>query len=101
MRVRHDYTGVDCKGLASHDPFLHAARHHRLEQLAQEIALAKTAMAVLGKRRMIGDIGIKAQSTKPAIGQMEMDLLAQATLRTNAEAIADNEHPDHQLRIDR
>jgi hypothetical protein len=30
-----------------------------------------------------------------------MDLLAQPTLRTNAEAVADDEHPDHQLRINR
>jgi hypothetical protein len=92
---------VDCKGLASHDPFLHAARHHRLEQLAQQIALAKTTVAVLGKRRMIWNIAIEPQSTKPAIGQIEMDLLAQPTLRTNAQAVADDEHPDHQLRINR
>jgi hypothetical protein len=50
---------VDCKGLASHDAFLHAARHHGLEQLAQQIAFAETAMTVLGKRRMIGDVGIE------------------------------------------
>lgn len=30
-----------------------------------------------------------------------MHLLAQATLRTNAEAIADDQHPDHQFRINR
>jgi hypothetical protein len=30
-----------------------------------------------------------------------MDLLAQPTLRTNAEAVADDEHPDHQLWINR
>ena len=30
-----------------------------------------------------------------------MDLLAQPALRTNAEAIADDEHSDHQLGIDR
>ena len=30
-----------------------------------------------------------------------MDLLAQPTFRANAKAIADNEHPDHQLGIDR
>ena len=29
------------QSLASHDPFLHATGHHRLEQLAQEIALAE------------------------------------------------------------
>jgi hypothetical protein len=85
---------VDCKGLAAHDPFLHAARHHGLEQLAQKIALAKTSVAVLGKRRMIRDVAVEPQSTAPAIGQIEMDLLAQPTLRTNAEAVADDEHPD-------
>ena len=50
---------------------------------------------------MIWNIAIEPQSTKPAIGQIEMDLLAQPTLRTNAQAIADDEHPDHQLRINR
>jgi hypothetical protein len=30
-----------------------------------------------------------------------MHLLAKPTLRANAEAIADQQHPDHQLRIDR
>src|ERR1700693_2479159 len=50
---------------------------------------------------MIGNFAVKPQSTEPAIGQIEMDLLAQPTLRTNAEAVADDEHPDYQLRIDR
>ena len=59
MRIGNNHAGVDCKGLASHDPFLHAARHHRLEQLAQQIALAKTTVAVLGKRRMIWNIAIE------------------------------------------
>lgn len=30
-----------------------------------------------------------------------MDLLAQPPLRMDAQAIADNQHPDHHLRIDR
>ena len=64
MRVRRDYTGVDRKGLASHHPFLHAARHHRLEQLAQEIALAEAAVPVLGKHRMIGDVAIEPQAAE-------------------------------------
>ena len=70
--------------LASHDPFLHAAPHHGLEQLAKEIALAEAAVAVLGERGMIGDVAIEPQPTKPAIREIEMDLLAQPTLRTNA-----------------
>jgi hypothetical protein len=49
MRVRHDYAGVNCESFASHDPFLDAARNHGLEQFPQQIALAETAVAVLGK----------------------------------------------------
>ena len=45
MRVRDDDAGVDGEGLAPDDPFRHAA-HHGLEQLAQEIALAETAVTV-------------------------------------------------------
>ena len=80
MGVGHDDAGVDREGFAPDDPFLHAARHHRLEQLAQEIALAETAVAVLGKRRMIGDVAVEPQATEPAIGQIEVDLLAQPPL---------------------
>jgi hypothetical protein len=32
---------------------------------------------------------------------MEVDLVAQPPLGADPEAIADNQHPDHQLRIDR
>ena len=64
MRVRHDNAGVDREGFASHDPFFHTARHHRLEQLAQEIALAETAVAVLGEGRMIGNVAVEPQSTE-------------------------------------
>ena len=70
MRVRHDHGDVDREGLAAHDPFLHAAGHYRLEQLAQEIALAKTAVAVLGKRRMIRDVAVEPQAAEPAIGRL-------------------------------
>ena len=50
---------------------------------------------------MIGDIAVEPQATEPAIGQIEVDLLAQPPLRANAEAIANDKHPDHQLGIDR
>ena len=38
---------------------------------------------------------------KPAVGQIEVDLFAQPPLGSDAEAIADDQHPDHQLGIDR
>ena len=73
MRVRDDNAGVDCESLASHDPFFHTARHDGLEELTQEIALAEAAVAVLGERRMIGDVAVEPQSTKPAVRQIEVD----------------------------
>jgi hypothetical protein len=73
MRVRYDDTGVDREGFAPDDPFFHAARHNGLEQLAQKIALAKTAVAVLGKRRMIRNLAVEPQATEPAIGKVEVD----------------------------
>ena len=73
MSVGHNDAGVDRKGFAAHDAFLHAARDYGLEQLAQEIALAKTAVAVLGKRRMIGNVAVETQATEPAISQIGVD----------------------------
>ena len=61
-------------------PFFHAARQNGLEQLAQEIALAKTAVAVLGKRRMIRDVAVEPQAIEPAIGKIEVGLVAQPSL---------------------
>jgi hypothetical protein len=50
---------------------------------------------------MIRHIALKAEPAKPAISQIEMHFLAQPALRTDALDIADQEHPDHQFRIDR
>ncbi len=50
---------------------------------------------------MIGHRAVEAQSTKPAVRQVEVNLLAQPPLRADAEAVADDQHPDQQLRIDR
>ena len=71
------------------------------EELAQNVALAKAAMPVLGKRRMVWDLAVQAEAAEPAIGEIEMHFLAQAAFRANAQAIADKKHADHQLRIDR
>ena len=46
-------------------------------------------------------MAIEPDPTEPSIRQIEMDLLAQPPLGADAEAIADDQHPDHQLRIDR
>ena len=50
---------------------------------------------------MVRDLAIQTEPTEPAICEIEMNLLAQAALRPYAHAIADDQHADHQLRIDR
>jgi hypothetical protein len=50
---------------------------------------------------MVRDLAIQAKLTKPAIREIEMNFLTQAALRPYSHAIADDQHADHQLRIDR
>src|SRR5262249_25758185 len=57
-------------------------------------------MPVLGERRVIRHRPIQAEPTEPPVGQIEVDLLTQAPLRSDAEAVSDQEHPNHELGID-
>ena len=50
---------------------------------------------------MIGDFAVQSESAEPAIGEIEMNLVAKATLGPDAHAVADDQHADHQLWIDR
>src|SRR5207248_1437807 len=62
---------------------------------------AETAMAVLREGRMIGHLAVEPEPAKPAIRQVEVHLFAQPPLRADAEAIADDQHANQQLWIDR
>src|SRR2546421_2235615 len=55
----------------------------------------------LFRSRMIGHFAVETQSTKPAIRQVEVHLLAQSPLRADAKAVADDQHANQQLRVDR
>jgi hypothetical protein len=44
---------------------------------------------------------LDAEATEPAIGEVELDLAAQRAFRADGEHVADDEHPNHQHRIDR
>jgi hypothetical protein len=50
---------------------------------------------------MIGDIAVEPKPAKPSICQIEVDFLAQAPLRADAETVTHDQHPDHQFWIDR
>ncbi len=44
---------------------------------------------------------LETQPTEPPIRQIQMDLFAQSALGANAKAVTDDQHPHHQLGIDR
>jgi hypothetical protein len=80
---------------------VHARPNHRLEDLPEDVAGAKAAVAINRERRMIRNLVIEIEATEPAIGKVEFDFFAQLPLRTNSIAVSDDEHPDHELGIDR
>src|SRR5262249_49675891 len=92
---------INRKALALHKACVHAGTDHRAEHLAQDVAIAKPAVAINRERRMIGNLVIELEAAEPTITEMKFDLFAQLPFKADAVAVADNEHPDHQLRIDR
>ena len=50
---------------------------------------------------MVRHFAVQAQPAEPAVGQVEVDFLAQAPLGADAEAVPHQQHPDHQLGINR
>ncbi len=50
---------------------------------------------------MIGHVTLQAEPAEPPVGEVQVDLVAQPPLRSDAEAVAHDQHSDHQLGIDR
>jgi hypothetical protein len=50
---------------------------------------------------MIRGLTLKAKTAKPAIGKVRVNLFAEAALRANAATVANDQHADHQFRINR
>lgn len=99
--IRLDQARVNCEPFAADQSLPDAAAQDGLEHATEEIALTEAAVPVLRERRVIGDSSIRTQPAEPAVCQIEVDFIAEASLRSDAEAVPDQEHPDHQLRIDR
>ena len=91
----------EAEALAANQTFGDAAGYDGLEQAAKEITVAEAAVAVLREGRMVGDRVRQVEPAKPAIGEVEMNLLAQPPLRADAHDVADEQHAEHQLRVDR
>src|SRR4051812_37005690 len=57
-----------------------AAGDRPLEQLSEQIALAKATVPVLREGRVVRHRAVQAQPAEPAIGEVEVNLFAQAPL---------------------
>ena len=50
---------------------------------------------------MVGHLAVQSQPAEPTVGEIEMDLLTEPSFRSDAHAVTDDQHPHHQVRIDR
>jgi hypothetical protein len=69
--------------------------------MAQDLALAEAAEPVHRERRMVWNLVVEIELAEPAVRKVQRHFLTQPALMSNAVAVADQEHPDHQLGINR
>ena len=50
---------------------------------------------------MIRHLAVQTEPTEPAIGEIEMDLVTEPPFGTDAHAVADDQHAQHQVGINR
>jgi hypothetical protein len=53
------------------------------------------------EHRMVGDNVLDAELAEPTIGKVHLHLGADTPLRADRKHVADDQHPDHEHRIDR
>src|SRR5213078_2714194 len=82
-------------------PCRNARLHNMLEETAENVAVAKPLIACTRERRVVRDLVFDGKLTKPAISEVYLHIAAQRSLRADGEHIADNQHADHQLWINR
>src|SRR5262249_33388822 len=87
--------------LALDEAIRHARRDHALEDVAQDVALAKALKTIDRKRGVMWHLVVEIELAEPPVGKVQLDLLAQTALVSNAVAVPDAEHPDHEFRINR
>jgi hypothetical protein len=80
-----DQARIDCKSFTADQSLLDAAAQDALEHATKEIALPEATMPVLGECRVIRHRTVQTEPAEPPVGQIEVDLIAQAPLRSDFE----------------
>jgi hypothetical protein len=88
------HAGVHRKTFAFDQTRGHAAAHDFIEQPSEGRAGSEAAVAILGEGRMLRHSIVQVQPTKPAIGKVQVYLLAKPPFGSDPEAVADDEHAD-------
>ena len=73
--IGFDNACINRKAFALDKSCVHAGTDPRLEHLAQDVAIAKPAVAINRERRMIGNLVIELEAAEPTITEMKFDLL--------------------------
>ena len=101
VHIRLDQARIDRERFASDKPRRNAHRHHTLEYPAQGIARSETFAPRSTEHRMIWNAVFDPEFTKPPVGQVNLDFSAEPPFRTERKYVADDQHTDHQHRINR
>jgi hypothetical protein len=58
-------------------------------------------VAIDGEVRVVRHFVVEIESTEPPISEVQLNFLTKPSLKAHALAVAHNQHPQHELRIDR
>ena len=99
--VRRNQARIDRKPFAANQTGPDARADDTLEHTAKNIAVAEAVIAGTRERRVVGDLVLDAELAEPAVCEVHLHLTAKRPLRADGEHVTDDEHPDHEHRIDR
>src|SRR5262249_23067892 len=68
--IRLNDAGIDGEAFALDQTSIHAGPHHRLQHLAQDIAVAKAAVAIAGESQMVRYWVIESEPAEPSVGEV-------------------------------
>src|ERR1700742_188307 len=99
--IRLDQARIDRERFGPHQPGRNALCHDILEAPTQGVALPEAFVPRTTEHRVIGDPVLNAELAEPPVGQVDLDFGAQPALRAERKHVTNDQHPDHQYRINR
>src|SRR5262245_18673271 len=97
--IGFDDACINRKALALHKACVHAGTDHRLEHLAQDVAIAKPAVAVNRERRMIGNLVIELEAAEPTRAAIRMSHLGNSSCKCDPSQSCPSPRLGHSTKI--